>query len=159
MRDLHLSGVNNIGQPRFPRRVLAAGLTSLLALPLFFVPVPLFLLMEIREPLATIAMYACSIGLSGAVSLAINRHWLGGTWSATGATMIGPYLVLAGLPLALGLAYLALARSPDRFIVGLCTLPLLGVAGPVIFAGTLWLIAVLARRGPGAGWRSTSRTI
>jgi hypothetical protein len=143
--------MNKIARPRFPRRVLVAGLTSLLALPLFFVPIPLFLvaapwLMEISEPLASVAMYSSCIGLSGAVSLAINRHWLRGTWLATATTMIGPYLVLAAPPLALGLVYLRLARNPDRFILGLCSLPLFGVIGPVIFAGVVSLIGGLAHR-------------
>ena len=60
--------------------------------------------------------------------------------------MIGPYLVIAALPLALGLVYLGLARNPDRFILGLWVLPLFGVAGPVIFAGAISLVGVLTSR-------------
>jgi len=138
--------MDKMARPRFPRRVLAAGLTSLLAVPLFFVPVPLFVFMEIREPFATVAMYGCAIGLSGVVSVLIKRHWLRETWLATGAAMIGPYLVVGGLPVSLGLLYLVLAGSQDRFIVGLLVLPLLGVIGPVLVAGALSLIAVAAHR-------------
>ena len=143
--------MNSIARPSFPRRVLLAGLTTLLALPLFFAPIPLFLvtapwLLEFREPLASIAMYCSCIGISGAVSLAINRHWLRGTWLTTATTMIGPYLVIAAPPLAVGLMYLGLARNPDRFILGLCSLPLFGVIGPVIFTGAVSLIGGLAHQ-------------
>jgi hypothetical protein len=135
--------MDQILRPRFPRRVIVAGVTSLVALPLFFVPVPLFLFVEIREPLGSVAMYGCGIGLSGVVGLAINRHWLKETWWAIGRTMIGPYLLIATLPLALGSLYFGLARTPDRFILSLCALPLFGVAGPVICAGAISLIGVL----------------
>src|SRR5437867_11400948 len=126
--------MNNGVRPRFRRRLLVASLTSLLALPLFFVPIPLFLvaapwLLEIGEPFASVAMYGSCIGLSGAVSFAINRYWLRGTWLATATTMIGPYFIVGALWLALGLVHLGLARNPDHFIIRLHLLPLFGLIG------------------------------
>ena len=143
--------MNRITPPRFPRRVLVAALTSLLALPLFFVPIPLFLVaapwfVEIREPLASVVMYGFCIGLSGAVGLAINRQWLRGTWVTTATTMLGPYLVLAVLPLTVGLVYLGIAKHSNRFVLGLCALPLFGVIGPAILAGAISVIGALAHR-------------
>jgi hypothetical protein len=85
------------------------------------------------------ALYGSSLALSGMVCLALNRFWLRRTWSATADTMIGPYLLVGAVPLAIGAMYLGLARNPDGFILYLYVLPALGAIGPVSVAVVVWL--------------------
>jgi len=84
-------------------------------------------------------MYGSCLALSGVACLALNRFWLRATWSATADTMIGPYLLVGAVPLAVGAMYLGLARNPDGFILYLCVLPALGAIGPVSVAVVVWL--------------------
>ena len=138
-----MNATNTPKGPSFRQRLLGAILTSFLSLFLFFLSVPLFLgaalLWQIREPLGSIAMYGSYHALSGVVCLALNRFWLGGTWSTTVDTMIGPYLFVGAVPLAVGAMYLGLSRNPDGFIIYLYVLPVLGAMRPVSAALVVWL--------------------
>ena len=106
-------------RPRLRRRLLIATATSLVGVPIFFVSFFSLLavnpgLLAIGEPAASVALHGCSFGLSGLACLALNRLWLKRSWSATVATMIGPYLLLVGVLLAIGAVHLALSSALER---------------------------------------------
>ena len=137
-----VSATNTPKGPGFPERLLGAILTSLLGLCLLFVSVPLLafaLPSQIPESLGTIAMYAFSLALSGVVCLALNRFWLSRTWAAIADTMIGPYILVGGVPLAFGAMYLGLSKNPNGFVLNLYVLPALGAIGPVSVAAVVCL--------------------
>jgi hypothetical protein len=146
---------NTAERPSFKQRLFLAARTSLKGMFLFFIPVGLFLLaapwvLALSEPLASVAMYGSCLVFSGVACLGLNRRSLGLTWSATAATMIGPYLVVGGLPFGAGLLHLGFSPNPIGFIhtwFNLYALPMYGAIGPVVVAG---IILLFGRLG---GWR------
>lgn len=136
-------------RPRLRQRLLIATTTSLVGVPIFFVSFFSLLavnpgLLAIGEPVASVAIYGCSFGLSGMACLVLNRLWLKRSWSATVATMIGPYLLLVGVLLAAGAVHLALSSAlerPNTFMpwFSLYATLAFGALGAIVIACVVWL--------------------